>query len=314
MSNVRRFFRYDVDIPLYFEPAAKYDAYPSDVKQPRLLKKTEERHLDALEAGIRVLLKEAFAPESDALRIFFILNHRVDYMAWLLDDIMEGQDPRQRHDFKFRLREDLKLKLPEVSRVSKVGSLIEGFYRQVGDHIHELLESVNNSIHGKIFLFPRQTRDLFSASHYVRNLEDLADRGVMPAKVLRLLIQKLNVYETVFARLKEAYHAIADPSHWPVRSVNLSAGGFSFISPEPYEIFSHLNVFMQLENQVLVCRGKVVLNKAIKRKDSPETYKVGVEFEFLGQAHARIITLFEQKRELRDAMRLAQEHQVVLSG
>lgn len=309
MANVRRFFRYDVKIPLYFETVDVQGRHLR-VNRDKLIKRQEAFHLEELDSEIKELLSEAFSPESDALRIFHMLNHRIDYMVWLLDDIIEGQDPRLRHDYKFRLREDRKIAPPEVSNVSRVGPLIEGFYLQVSDHIHELIESIQNSIDGKIFLFPRKTKPNFDESDYVSNLRELSDRGILPAKVLELLIQKLNAYETVFARLKEAYHSISDPGSWPDMDVNISAGGFSFNTNEAFEKFAHMNVFMQLDDNILVCRGKIVLNKPLK--NSTFAYKIGVEFEFLSREHAEIITLFEQRRELKDAMRLVSEQKLAL--
>lgn len=309
MANVRRFFRYDVEIPLYFETVDVQGRHLR-VNRDKLIKRQEAFHLEELDHDIRELLSEAFSPTSDALRIFHMLNHRIDYMAWLLDDIIEGHDPRLRHDYKFRLREDRKITPPEVSNVSKVGPLIEGFYLQVSDHLHELIESVQNSIDGKIFLFPRKIKPNFDETDYVSNLGELSERGILPAKALELLIQKLNFYETVFARLKEAYHSISDPGSWPVMPVNISAGGFSFNTNETFEKFAHMNIFMQLDDNILVCRGKIVLNKALK--NSEFAYKIGVEFEFLSREHAEIITLFEQHRELQDAMSLASKNDLAL--
>ncbi|MDG4812652.1 hypothetical protein P8629_06490 [Hydrogenovibrio sp. 3SP14C1] len=301
MANVRRFFRYDVEVPLYFETVDE-QGYLLKVNRKKLISEQEEAHLEYLNLEIKALLSEAFSAESDALRIFTMLNHRINYMAWLLDDLIDQVDPRLRSDYKFRLREDHKLKLPDVRNESKVGPLIEGFFLQLSEHIHELIESVENSIEGKIFLFPRKIKPNFNEQDYVKNLKELSDKGIAPAKVLVLLVERLNLYETILGRLKEAYHSISDPETWAVQKINLSAGGFSFFTNETFDNFAHMNIFMQLDEHILVCRGKIVLNK--KLKNATFLYRVAVEFVFLSNEHAQKITLFEQRRELQDAMKM----------
>jgi len=301
MANVRRFFRYDVEVPLYFETVDDH-GYLLKVNRKKLISEKEEAHLEHLNLEIKELLSEAFSAKSDALHIFYMLNHRINYMAWLLDDLIDQVDPRLRSDYKFRLREDRKHHVPDVRNESKVGPLIEGFFLQLTDHIHELLESVENSIEGKIFLFPRKIKPNFNELDYVKNLKALSNKGIAPAKVLVLLVERLNLYETILGRLKEAYHSISDPETWSIQQVNLSAGGFSFFTNEVFENFAHMNIFMQLDEQILVCRGKIVLNK--KLKNAAFLYRVAVEFVFLSNEHAQKITLFEQRHELQDAMKM----------
>lgn len=299
MANVRRFFRYDVEIPLYFETV---DVHGHHVHAGRrdLFHLEEETRLEELNQQINNLLEEVFSADSDAMHIFYMLNHRIQYMAWLLDDLIEGQDPRLRNDYKFRQREDRKHQPPLVKRDSKVGPLIQGFYLQIDDHLSELIETVQNSIDGKIFLFPRKVKPFFEADDYVTNLPQLASKGVLPAQTLVLLIEKLNVYETVFARLKQAFHQISDPDSWETQKVNLCAGGFAFLTNQKFDNFAHMNVFMQLDEDILVCRGKIVLNKSLARGDY--LFRVAVEFEFLSSEHAEKITLFIQHKEIHAAM------------
>lgn len=301
MANVRRFFRYDVEIPLYFETV---DLHGHHVHAGRrdLFHLEEETRLEELNAQIGTLLEEVFTADTDAMHIFYMLNHRIQYMAWLLDDLVEGLDPRLRNDYKFRMREDKKHKPPMTRRDSKVGPLIQGFYLQIEDHIAELIETVQNSIEGKIFLFPRKVKPMFESDDYVTNLSQLAEKGVLPARTLVLLIEKLNIYETVFARLKKVFHQISDPDSWDVQRVNLSAGGFGFLTNQKFKDFAYMNVFMQLDDDILVCRAKIVLNKKMARGDF--LFRVAVEFEFLTSEHAEKITLFTQHKELKAAMQV----------
>lgn len=298
MSNVRRYFRFDVEIPLLFETADQQESYQKQTYE-HLITPKKAVYLQKLNRDIQILLGEAFSTESETLHIFQMLNHRMDFMAWLLQDLMRAEDPRKHAEFQFRIRSDQNTQLPKSRKKTKIMPLIEGVYVQLDGHLHELLEVVRNSIDGKIFLYPRKIRPLFQAKDYVKNLQALSDQGFAPAQVLNLLIEKLNAYEQLLTELKQAYADKTDNTHWAVQKINLSAGGFSFNTPRKFEFFAKMNVFMKLDQDILVCRGRVVLNKFLP---SLFMYKVGVEFESLSKPHARLITLFVQHQELRDAM------------
>jgi len=46
-------------------------------------------------------LDKVFDASSNALYVFYVLNHRIDFMWWLLEHLMESNDPRLAHDYKF---------------------------------------------------------------------------------------------------------------------------------------------------------------------------------------------------------------------
>lgn len=298
MGNVRRFFRYDVEIPLFFETA---DEQESDQKQTyeHLMTAKEEAYLQKLNRDIQLLFGEAFSGGSETLQIFQMLNHRIDFMAWLLRGLIRAEDPRKQPEYQFRVRSDINTHLPKARKKTKIMPLIEGVYVQLNDHVHELVEVVQNSIDGKIFLYPQKIRPLFQAKDYVKNLQQLSDEGFAPAQALSLLIEKLNAYERLFIELKRAFLVKMDNENWQVQKVNLSAGGFSFNTATKFAFLAKMNVFMKLDNDILVCRGRVVLNKYLP---SLSVYKVGVEFEALSKQNARQLTLYVQHQELRDAM------------
>ncbi len=60
MANVRRFFRYDVEIPLYFETVDVQGRHLR-VNRDKLIKRQEAFHLEELDHDIRELLSEAFS-------------------------------------------------------------------------------------------------------------------------------------------------------------------------------------------------------------------------------------------------------------
>lgn len=299
MANVRRHFRYDVILPMHLEPVDRYGKHLG-AERRQLITEQEETILAELNAQLDNWLDKVFDAKSDALYVFYVLNHRLSFMWWLIDHLIESNDPRLATDYKFRSKEDAKFKPPGNKSNSAIAPLILGFYNHIGAHINDLQSVVSSSLEGKIFIYSHPVLEPFDDKKYVKNLDKLANDGVLPAKVLRLMIDKMNIQEAVLGRLKEAFSKISRPEEWMSYQANLSAGGFAFQSETPYELFSLMDIFMDIGGEVLICRGKIVSETATNNESYP--YRIGVEFDLLTQEQEQKITLFEQRKELRDAM------------
>ena len=299
MAVQRRYFRYDVLIAMHLEPVDRFGKHIGSERR-QLVTVKEESELAHLNYEIDKWLEKIFGINSNALYVFYVLNHRLNFMWWLLDSLIDAEDPALATDFKFRCKEDSKFTIPKSRAESSIAPLIIGFYDVIDSYINELLSVVDNSLEGKIFIYSTPEWTAFDDKKYVKNLRDLADQGVLPAKVIRLLIDKLNLQEKVFYRLKEAFQKLSQPSEWTLYKVNLSAGGFSFLSSQEYELFTQMDVFMDIDNEVMICRGKIVSQKNSTDKHFP--YRIGVEFDLLTGEQEHRITLFEQRQELKDTM------------
>ncbi|BCN94130.1 hypothetical protein THMIRHAM_19150 [Thiomicrorhabdus immobilis] len=299
MSNARRYFRYDVILPMHLEPVDRYGKHLSAGRR-QLISLVEEEHLKELNAQLNGWLDKVFDASSNALYVFYVLNHRLNFMWWLIEHLMESNDPRLAHDYKFRSREDNKFTPPSSKKSSSVGPLILALYQQIGEYVDELQTVIKESVDGKIFIYSKASLELFDDKKYVKNLDELANNGVLPAKVLRLMVDKLNLQATVLERLKEAYREISSSGNWMNYRVNLSAGGFSFLSTSPHKIFSIMDVFMEIDGEVLICRGKIISQK--ESNDELHPYRIGVEFDLLTAEQEQKITLFEQRKELKDSI------------
>lgn len=299
MANQRRHFRYDVLVPLFFE-TVDAQGVSLQAKRVDIFKPSEEVQLSLLNEKIEQIFERIFTQSSETAMKFHTLNHRMNFIFWLLDFLIEAKDPREAHDYKFRLREDVKQAPPKLKEGSTISLLIKGFYNRLDEYLSELYDTVERSVDGKIFLFKQNLPLLFNDLDYVRNLKELAEKGVVQAQVIRLLIEKLNLIETIYTRLKLAYQGVSDPATWPLENINLSASGFSVLTNQAYPGFSNLNIFLCLDEEVIVCRGKIVLNKPLK--DSAFKYRVAVEFDFLSTEYMGFITQFVQLRELNEAM------------
>jgi hypothetical protein len=299
MPSPRRYFRYDVQIAMHLEPVDRYGKHlGADRRQ--LMSEKEEVHLKKLNGQLDELLGKVLKASSNALYVFYVLNHRINFMWWMTDLLMESNDPRQENDYKFRSKEDLKFSPPSSKKGSSIAPLIQGLYRASDLYITELQTVIQKSVSGKIFLYPWASQEFFSAAHYVKNLDELAGSGVLPAKVLKLMIEKLNLQAVVLERLKGVYRKISRSEEWPSYQVNLSCGGFSFLTNDAYSVFGNMDIFMEIDSEVMVCRGKII--SQIIMGNRPFKYRIGVEFDLLTREQAHAITLFLQHKEIKDAM------------
>ncbi len=299
MPSPRRYFRYDVQVAMHLEPVDA-DGKHLSADRRRLMSEKEEAHLKELNHQLDGWLGKLFNANSSALYVFYVLNHRISFMWWMTDLLLESNDPRGQNDYKFRSKEDAKFTPPNNKKDSRIAPLVLGLYQAVDLYIAELQSVIKKSIEGKIFLYPLPSQGLFKANKYVRNLEDLADSGILPAKILKLLIAKLNLQATILERLKEMYRNVSRADEWLTYKINLSSGGFSFSTNDNYPIFGDMDVFMEVEGNIMVCRGKIV--SQTRMDGGLLKNRIGVEFDLLTEEQVHAITQFLQHKEIKDAM------------
>jgi len=100
--------------------------------------------------------------------------------------------------------------------------------------------------------------------------------------------------------LKDAYRKTSSPAEWRYYQVNLSATGCEFMTNDAYEVFSNMDIYMDIRGHIVICRGKIVSQEFIEGEllDS----RVSVEFDVLTGKQAHEITLFFQYNELKESM------------
>ena len=298
MSNVRRFLRYSVSIPIFIREAGVSENKLKKLRN-KIISLEDVDELKEIDEKLGGILRNELNLNLETDKIIYAIDFQINFIGYLVDLLIDGKDPSLQKDFKYRVREFKKQKIKNTLLGSKIGALVEGIEVQVRNHILELLETVEMSVEGKIFLYPNQKKERFKTSKFVRNLSELVDNGVTLAVVFELLIRKLRIWESIFFKLKEKNKAISDSTKWKFHDVNLSAGGLKITNSLCFRQFAFLDIFMQLGDEVLVCRGKV---SSAMKKERGECLQV-IEFDFLSIEKAEIITHFLQRQELKDAMK-----------
>ena len=300
MLDSRQFFRCDVVLPMHMEPV---DRYGQQLRSERrqLISQEEEVRLQEVNASLSDYLQQVFERSPAASQVFTALNDRLDFMWWMLDFIMEASGAESQGDYKLRLKQDAEFRRPTSKKSSNIAPLILGLYDAIDDYLQELSLVMQSGVHQNEFVYQGLSQKRFDDKDYVTNLNELAKSGVLPAKILQWMVEKINIQAGVLERLKEAYRKTSSPEEWKLYQVNLSAFGCHFMTNDEYVVFSSMDIYMNIEGEVIICRGKVVSQEKVDGEllDS----RVGIEFDFLTGEQEHNITLFLQYNELQDCMK-----------
>lgn len=295
----RRFFRYDVVLPMHMELVDRYGKQLSSERY-HLINHEEEARRQEINELLEVLFKQVSQVSVAALNVFKLLNDRLNFMWWILDFIMESEDTSAQLDYKLRQKKDAESIRPTSKKSSDIAPLILGLYDAIEDYITELNTVMKNSVRDKVFSYQGLSQMRFDDKRYVTNLNELADSGVLPANILRLIVEKINLQAAVLEKLKIAYRKTSSPEEWKHYQINLSPTGCSFLTNDEYSLFSSMDVYMDIQGHTVLCRGKVVAQELVE--NALLASRVSIEFELLTGEQEQEITRFLQHNELKDSM------------
>lgn len=302
LENKRQFFRMNVRLPFYIQPFTSKD----------LIKELAAVRPFSKEASFQknnLQLFELFTDEAHlkngATKLFVGINHRLDFLVWLLSQLTESNDPRKSADFYQRVEQDRAIKLPQGDGQSSVFPLMHALFYRIDELVLNLIDAVESSADGRVFIYTRPIYKPFSGKRYLYNLQALADKGNWLAQVLQGLIFKLNACEQVYASLKDRFKDLCYPERWPVTSVNLSSGGLAIETEVPYEVGQKYCALLQVEETMISAQTKVVavlpLGPVLPNqppRTCPACKRVAFEFIDMSADSQALITQFVTTQEL----------------
>lgn len=306
MANSRRFFRLDVLLRIYLQREQ------TELKQADQMLKGQQRYrlqqqVRSLDGILGQLLEDESNRGSRLYHLFYSMNQRLNYFDWLLNELFEQHNPLEHPEFKFRSRDDLKYKPPEVKKDSPTSLLVAGLYGEIDSALKMLKRTLETSLDGRLFVFPQQVKADFDSRFYVKNLDSLVKREITAAVMLDKLSRKYNLLNQLFNMLKLAYKPISSAENWPKKETNLSAGGIAFLSEEKFEVLETVDVFMEL-NEIVLARGKILYSRKENSRQAAEKntdlYRTAIEFQMPSSRTQQQIEAFLQHQEVRQAVQL----------
>ncbi len=309
MLSSRRYFRYDVVVPMHMERVDQYGK-PLSLERSQLISREDERHLQVVNESLQSQLQQLYQLSKAAFHIFSSLNQRLDFMWWMLDFIMESEEPSEQYDYTLRRKKDAESVRPTHKKTSEIGPLIVGLYDATEDYIIELNAVMQTGVSEGKFSYQGLSQTRFDDKQYITNLGSLAQSGVLPAKILQLMVEKINLQAMVLEQLKAAYRKTSSSEDWKHYQINLSPKGFSFLTNDVFTIFSNMDVYMEIDGETIICRGKVLSQEPVENELLNS--RVSIEFDLLTGEQEQKITRFIQHNELKESMQQVPEPYIPL--
>jgi len=304
MANVRRFFRYDIELPCLINKMQEAQEYIAP-QIAYLNESPEAEYAHARIQDVRALMKEASETELKGLQLFDNIYRLLEFANWMMELLIHNKSPKQQENYLYRLkwyRDHNKANLD--GRSSQVKLLMEALFAHLDQIIDELIETAENALDDKTFFFTQPPMQAFDDKTFVKNLHQLAENKVFPAMLLCAMIDWTNWLGQLHNLLKITLDRTSHSELWPMQKINLSQGGVAFESAEQHERFSRFVVLMKLDEKLIRVEAKQVSCRPLKGQDK---YLVALEFDLVDASKQSEILHFIQRHEVSQAMFVVQK-------
>ncbi len=276
----REFFRFDVSLPVYFEPM-KSSGVCLLIDKAQIIEPAEAESLVEENSQLEHLFEDEVHLQNGGVKLFDEFNQKLAFMAWLLESIVGGENPETHPEFQQRMYEQAQYKRPEGKGGSKIIPLLQALYLRIDNTILECVDVIAKNISGKFFMYHQPIGSLFSSQDYIANLALLANQGNWLASVIEKLIFKFNYYETLLNKLKRAYQKLSEYEKWPVEHINLAAGGFSLMMEQECQVGDKLCALFLIDEQFIFSQAECVFVENNKPGSASVGESKRVAFKFM---------------------------------
>ncbi|MEA1989407.1 MAG: PilZ domain-containing protein [Pseudomonadota bacterium] len=291
----RTFFRFDVNLPYYLEPLTT-EGLCFHIAREELISPAEYQSLLNETHKLNSLFQDERHIQNGGVQIFTELNQKLELMVWLLDSFIEGVDIHEGSEYRQRLEINRKTSMPEAKGSSKVLPLLQAFYLRLEDYISELVDVIEHSVHGKVFMYHKTSPKPFRIEQYISGLSALASKGNWLAQVITLMVAKLNHYESLYIKLKQAYQTLSDSEKWPIERVNLGAGGFAIYTASNYAISQQVCVLFKMDDEFVFARASCVYQS--NKPNTQAKKRTAFQFDDLSSEDSAHIVRYLMAKEL----------------
>ena len=266
----REFFRLDVSIPMSLEVISP-EYIDQGLFSNLYLDGYSKQDQKALNVELVALFQDCYYLQNGGVKLFSELNLKLEFMIWLMENLMKGEDPRSDIQFVSRWKQYQSVTRPVGEKESSFIALLQDFYSRVEEITSELLVSFESSRGSNIYQFDQSVHQNLNCNGYLNNLKEQAEKGNWLAKVACLLVRKLNAYEDIFRVIKYHTQQLTQSDYWPVEQVSLSGNGFALSLSQKYALGETVRVFFLLDEQRIYVQAECIsehvdtVDKSLKR-------------------------------------------------
>jgi len=307
MRNVRRHFRLDVVLPAVIKLADQNEMIRLVV--PELANGQWKQSESVHDQHFRELNSALLAESELAGKVIGDLVLRVDLLCEAITHLVQGHSVYESIEL-YKTRRSKKTLAMQLKPGSATADLLRSFnekldfYFDVVDKaIHKTYADYLQALLHQDFMFDEKLLDL----------TEKAFNGSLLAKSVLEMHDKLARHMSFLLKFRQEVSYLVDKNAWPLRSLNLSAGGVGFVSHEPYPKFARLTMDFrfQVDNfaNVFNMQGNIVSSRAV-----PEGHYIAVEFTNATEAVQHKLILLLQNEELNQLLLWQKSHRLTSSS
>lgn len=291
MRNVRRHFRLDVVVPAVIKLADQNEAVRLVV--PELAsgqwQRTEATYDEQLNRAGQALLAENELAGKVIGDLILRVNLLCDAIVLLVQghSVYEGIELYKSRRGKTPLAMQLKSGSATADILQSFNAKLDFYFDVIDKAIHKSYADYLQALAHSEFLFDDKLSEL----------AEKARHGSLLAKSVLQMDEKLTRHLPFLIKFRQEVSYLVDKNAWPMRQLNLSAGGVGFVSRDPYPKFARLQIDFRFltpgKAEVFNMAGNIVNSRPV-----PEGYYIAVEFTNASEAMQHKIILLLQNEEL----------------
>ena len=292
MRNVRRHFRLDVVIPAVIKLADQNEVVRLVV--PELASGQWQSSESRYEEQLTKLSQALLAENELAGKVIGDLVLRVNLLCDAIILLVRGHSVYEGIELYKTRRGKIPLAM-QLKPGSATADLLRAFNAKL-DFYFDLCDKAINKCYADYLQAIAHSE--FAYDEKITDLTSKAVGGSLLAKCVLQMDEKLTRHVNFLVRFRQEVSYLVDKNAWPLRQLNLSAGGVGFVSHDPYPKFARLNIDFRFPTplgkaEVFNMTGNIVNSRPI-----PEGYYIAVEFTNATEALQHKIILLLQNEEL----------------
>jgi hypothetical protein len=294
VRNVRRYFRLDVLVPAVIKLADKDEVVR--IVLPELAGGVWADRETAHDKDTHRLIEKLAQENETAGKVLRDLQSRLALLSEAIIWLVQGSLPQERIENYLPRRA-----LAALATHLKPGSFTVDMLRGLNEKIEFYLSVVDAAANKNYPAFLDMMKSVeFSFDALLAGLAQKSSAGAVLAQGVLALHTKLERHVDFLHKFRQEAQYMVNKDSWPIRKLNISAGGAGFLSAHPYPKFARLVIHFRLgpKQETFNMTGNIVSSRTL----SDGEHYIAVEFTNANESVQNRMIVLLQNEELNQVM------------